>query len=182
MKNYVGIEGEKVRRSQCMLCDDECESVAHVLWDCPAYRKSFMEELSHLLGSKFSQFLSLDSVEKTSFIMGSELWEENFSALLSLVKRFIVDVWEARKIKLYGNDSCPSKLSSQHSAENLAGTQGKLQGKSLLYGNVNKANVNINKGKELLGVGDNNNCVRVDGCSAHCCGCVVYGGIAMAAC
>ena len=24
-------------RSQCMLCDDECESVAHVLWDCPAY-------------------------------------------------------------------------------------------------------------------------------------------------
>ena len=46
-------------RSQCMLCDDECESVAHVLWDCPAYniiRKSFMEELSHLLGLKFSQF------------------------------------------------------------------------------------------------------------------------------
>ena len=23
--------------TQCMLCDDECESVAHVLWDCPAY-------------------------------------------------------------------------------------------------------------------------------------------------
>ena len=51
-----------------------------------------------------------------------------------------------------------------------------------MYGNVNKANVNINKGKELLGVGDNNNCMQVDGCSAHHCGCVVYGGIAMAAC
>ena len=37
------------------------------------------------LESKFS-FLSLDSVEKTSFIMASELWEENLSALLSLVK------------------------------------------------------------------------------------------------
>ena len=71
---YRGREG----RSQCMLCDDECESVAHVLWDCPAYRKSFMEELSHLLGSKFSQFLSSDSVEKTSFILGSELWEKFF--------------------------------------------------------------------------------------------------------
>ena len=36
-----------------------------------------------LLGTKF---LFLNSVEKTCFIMGSELWEENFSALLSLVK------------------------------------------------------------------------------------------------
>ena len=47
-----------------------------------------MEELSHLLGLKFSQFISLDSVGKTSFVVGSELWEENFSALLSLVKRY----------------------------------------------------------------------------------------------
>ena len=84
-----------------------------------------MEELSHLLGSKFSQFLSLDSVERTSFIMGSELWEENFSTLFSLVKKCIVELWGVRKIKLYGNNSCPSKLSSQHSAENLAGTKGK---------------------------------------------------------
>ena len=141
-----------------------------------------MEELSHLIGSKFSQFLSLDSVEKTSFIMGNELWEENFSALLSLVKRFIVDVWEARKIKLYGNDSCPSK-SSQHSAENLAGTKGKFKGKSLLYANVNKGNVNINKDKELLvGLGVGDNCVKVDDSSTHHCGCVAYGSIAMAAC
>ena len=71
-----------------MLCDDECESVAHVLWDCPAYvniRISFMEKLSHLLGSKYSQFLSLNSVEKT-FVIGSELWEEDFYSLLSLEK------------------------------------------------------------------------------------------------
>ena len=76
--------------------------------------------------------LKLDSVEKTSFIMGSELWKENFSALLSLVKRYIVDMWEARKIKFCGNDSCPSKLQSQHSAENLAGIEGKFEVKSLL--------------------------------------------------
>ena len=105
----------------------------------------------------------------------SELWEENFSALLSLVKRYIVDVWEARKTKLY--DSYLSKLQSQHSAENLDGTKGKFGGKSLLYGNVN-----VIQGKEGLAVGDNNNCMQFDSSSAHCCGCVAYGGLAMAAC
>ena len=139
-----------------------------------------MEELSNLLGSKFSQFLCLGSVEKTSFILGSELWEENFSALLSLVKRYIVDVWEARKSKLYGNDSCP-KLQSWHSAENLDGTAGKFEGKSLLY--VSKGNVNVNEGREIgLVVGNNNGCMQVDGSSAHGCGCVAYGSLAMAAC
>ena len=71
--------------------------------------------------------------------MGSELWEENFSALLSLVKRYIVDVWEARKTKLY--DSCPSKLQSQHSAFIIIIT---LYGKSLLYVSKLKGNVHIN--------------------------------------
>ena len=72
--------------------------------------------------------MSLNSVEKTSFVLGSELWEENFYSLLNLVKRFIVDVWELRKMKLYGNDSCPSKLQSQCSAGNLSsnGAMGKL--------------------------------------------------------
>ena len=62
-------------------------------------------------------------------------------------------------------------------------TKGKLAGRSLLYANVNKGN--INKGKELLvglGVGDNNNCIQVEDSSAHRCGCVAYGGVAMAAC
>ena len=65
---------------------------------------------------------------------------------------------------------CPSKLPPQHSAENPAGTQGKLAGKSLLYANINKGTCNFNKGKELLvglGVGDNNNCMWVKDSSAH---------------
>ena len=93
--------------------------------------------------------------------------------------------WEAQKIKLYGNNSYTSKLSSQHSAENLAGSRDKFKGKSLLYANVNKGNVNINKVKELLvglGVGENNNCMQVEDSSAQHCGCVAYGSIAMAAC
>ena len=95
--------------------------------------------------------------------------------MLSLGKKYIVDVWEERKTNLY--DSCPSKLQSQYSAENL---EGKCEGKSLLYGNVN-----VNKGKESLvglAVGDNNNCMQSDGSSADYCGCVAYGGLTMAAC
>ena len=25
-------------RTECILCEDECESVVHVLWVCPAYK------------------------------------------------------------------------------------------------------------------------------------------------
>ena len=34
----------------------------------------------------------LNSVEKTSHILGSELWVKNFKSLLSLVKEYIVNV------------------------------------------------------------------------------------------
>ena len=40
-------------------------------------------------------FESLDNVEKSSYVLGSELWESKFDGLLSLVN--IVDVWEIRK-------------------------------------------------------------------------------------
>ena len=33
MKSWAGIEEG---RKKCLLCDAECESVSHVLWDCPA--------------------------------------------------------------------------------------------------------------------------------------------------
>ena len=38
---------------QCKSCGDECESVVHVLWECPVYdsiRNTFMGELDKLLG------------------------------------------------------------------------------------------------------------------------------------
>ena len=55
-----------------MLYDDECECCLCVqLWDCHSIiKRSFMEELSHLLGSKFS---SLDSVEKTSYSVAGRI-------------------------------------------------------------------------------------------------------------
>ena len=44
-------------------------------------------------------------MEKSSYVLGSELWECKFDGLLVLVKEYIVDVWEIRKHKLYDSDS-----------------------------------------------------------------------------
>ena len=96
---HRGREGRK----ECLLCDDECESVSHVLWDCLVYntlRNDFVCKLQELLGDGFENFESLDSFEKASFVLGSELWEDDFSSMLDLVKEYIVDVWELRKARL----------------------------------------------------------------------------------
>ena len=39
-----------------------------------------------------------------TYVLGCKIWEENFAALLSLVKEFIVDVWDVRKI-LFGSSA-----------------------------------------------------------------------------
>ena len=46
--------------------------------------------------------------------------EENFEDTLRLVKEFIVNVWEVRKQKLYGEDACPS----HHQCQTLAACHG----------------------------------------------------------
>ena len=51
---------------------------------------------------------TLDNVEKSSYVLGSELWESKFG-LLSLVKEYIIDVWKIRKHKLYDSDSGPGQ-------------------------------------------------------------------------
>ena len=70
---------------------------------------------------------ALDSLGKSSFIVGSELWEEHFDSLLPLVKEYVVDVWEARKIKLYGDDSSQSQSSTGDLGEitGIVGQSGK---------------------------------------------------------
>ena len=47
---------------QCKLCRGECESVVHVLWECPAYdsiRNNFMVELENLLGGGLGSLVHL---------------------------------------------------------------------------------------------------------------------------
>ena len=51
-------------------------------------RASFMVKPEELLGDRYGDFEVLSSVEKTSYVFGSELWEQNFKCLLSLVKEF----------------------------------------------------------------------------------------------
>ena len=58
-------------------------------------------------------FEQLSDIDKTAYVLGTELWEENFEDTLRLVKEFIVDVWEVRKQKLYGEDTCPSHYQCQ---------------------------------------------------------------------
>ena len=53
----------------------------------------------------YEDFESLDKVEESSCVLGSELWESKFDRLLGLVKEYIVDVWEIRKHRLYDSDS-----------------------------------------------------------------------------
>ena len=54
---HRGREGRK----ECLLCDDECKSVSHVLWDCPVYNTLRNDFLCELLGDGFEHFESLDS-------------------------------------------------------------------------------------------------------------------------
>ena len=46
----------------------------------------------------------LNSIEKTAYVFGSELWEYDFDHLLSLVKEYVVGVWDVHKQKLYGDE------------------------------------------------------------------------------
>ena len=87
-------------KTECSLCGNECENVSYVFWECSAYsstRASFMKKLQVLLGDE--DFESLENVEKSSYVLGSELWESKFNGLLTFVKEYIVDVCEIRKHK-----------------------------------------------------------------------------------
>ena len=84
---HRGREGKTV----CCLCGNECENVSHVLWECSAYsstRASFMKKLQELLDDDYEDFESLENVEKSSYVPGSELWGSKFDGLLSLVKEY----------------------------------------------------------------------------------------------
>ena len=102
-------------------------------------------------------------------MLGSENWEDNFAALLHLVKEFIVAVWEMRKQKLYGDDSYPGQLQYQSSA----GDRGPVAG----VGKSGKSGISHSKGEDHAGV----NCVCNVCGSAHSCGCNVNGSFARAA-
>ena len=65
----------------------ECQSC--VVAYCNS-RADFLLKLQEELGNGFERFVALDSLGKSSFILGSELWEEHFDSLLPLVKEYVV--------------------------------------------------------------------------------------------
>ena len=76
--------------------------IGHVLWERSAYsniRGTFVEKLREFLGKIYTEFDKLNSIEKIAYVLGSELWEYDFDDLLSLVKEYVVGVWDARKQK-----------------------------------------------------------------------------------
>ena len=120
-----------------------------------------------MLAARYAEFETLSAVEKTSYVLGSENWEDDFDALLHLVKEFIVAVWEMRKHKLYGDDSYPGQLQRQ----SLAGGRVSKSGKS---------GVTHGKGEDHV-VHACVNCVCNVCGSAHSCGYEVNGSLARAA-
>ena len=71
------------------LCGAECESVVHVLWECPAYsncRLTFLEKLQELLGDMDVNLFNY--LQKTSYVLGSESWGDDFSSL-QLISRCV---------------------------------------------------------------------------------------------
>ena len=52
-----------------------------------------MKKLQGLLVDDYEEFELLDNIEKSSYVLGSELWEK-IDELLSLVNEYVVDMWE----------------------------------------------------------------------------------------
>ena len=121
-------------------------------------RSAFMLELRRELGDRFEHFQSLDSFEKSSYVLGSE---EYSSGLLGLIKDFVLSVWEERKVRLYGEHANVHQSHSQNDSGDLRGVAGGDGELGYLCGKAGTSHL-------------------CDG-SAHSSGCVVNGSNAMAA-
>ena len=133
---------------------------------------------------------------RLTYVLGSELWESKFDGLLSLVKEYIIDVWEIRKHKLYDSDSGPGQ--QLHFRSSPGKRNGKFiqngkfvqnckfgqNGKFDQNGKLCHSCANVTKGK-LYGSRDSDHAIVHSGLnvssSAHNFGCVVDGGNAIAA-
>ena len=71
MNEELGRHRDRERKSECVLCGAECESVVHVLWECSAYsniRGIFVEKLRDLVGNIYADFDKLNSIEKIAYV------------------------------------------------------------------------------------------------------------------
>ena len=108
MRSWVGIEVGKVIKNVCcvvmsvrvsVMC---CVSVQH---NNSSSRVDFLLNLQEKLGNGFESLDALDTLEESSFILGSELWEEHFDSLLHLVKDYVINIWEVWKLNYDSSQS-----------------------------------------------------------------------------
>ena len=131
------------------------------------YIRNFFSKASNIIDSvkgqedRFEHFQSLDSFEKSSYVLGSEAWEEYSSGLLGLIKDFVLSVWEERKVRLYREHANVHQSHSQNDSGDLRGVAGGDGELGCLCGKAGTSHL-------------------CDG-SAHSSGCVVNGSNAMAA-
>ena len=67
----MGRHRRREGKKQCSLCGDKHENVSHVLWVCSAYsgtRASFMKKLYN--------------INKSPYVLGSELWVSKVDGLV----------------------------------------------------------------------------------------------------
>ena len=62
------------------------------------YTAQFLVKLKASLGGSYARFEAMSGLDKSSFVLGNELWEEHFESLLALVKAYIIDIWEERNM------------------------------------------------------------------------------------
>ena len=113
----------------CNLCGEDCESVGHLLWNCPVYsvrRALFLELLKNNFGNKFEHLKSYNIAGKSHFMLGTELWGSGYEELLSLVKSYIIDIWELHKSKLYGSGTGPLQYRSRPGRDTTCQGKGKF--------------------------------------------------------
>ena len=67
-----------------------CGIVQHIH---ASIRAQFLLKLKASLGGSYARFEAMSSLDKSSFVLGNELWEEHFESLLALVKAYIIDIW-----------------------------------------------------------------------------------------
>ena len=134
-------------------------------------------------------------MEKSSYLLGSELWESRFDELLNFVKEYIIDMWEIRKHKLYDSYSGHGQLLHSRSSPGERNGKFSQNGKFVQngkFGQNGKFSQNcklghsctkMTKGK-LYSSRDSEHAIVLSGLNvssfAHNCGCVVNGGNAMA--
>ena len=148
-------------------------------------RACFIKKLQELLEDEYEDFESLDKVEKSSYVLGSELWESKFDGLLSLVKEYIKTCGKYENINymIVTQDPVNNSILGLHLGRGMVSSV-RMVSKFGQNGKLGHSCTNVTKGM-LYGSQDSDHAIVHLGLnvssSAHNCGCVVDGGNAMAA-